>query len=68
MAAVDKKGQAFEIGRKIKVASDGKEHSGGSNPKGSYEGEIVGLHEDGPHVAQKDGTRTTPFAADCEVV
>ena len=66
--AVDKKGQAFEVGRKIKVTSDGKVHPGGSNPKGAYDGEIDGVHEDGPHVAQKDGTRTTPFALDCEVL
>ncbi len=68
MAAIDKKGQPFVVGAKIKVVSDGKAHSGGDNPKGSYEGVIVGVHEDGPHVEQKDGTRTTPFAADCEVV
>ncbi len=66
--AVDKKGQPFEVGRKVKVVSSGKDHPGGSNPKGTYEGNIIGVHEDGPHVEQQDGTRTTPFAVECEVL
>jgi hypothetical protein len=68
MAATDKNGQAFTEGRTVKVISSGKDHPGGVNPKGTYEGVVIGVHEDGPHVLQKDGTRTTPFAADCELL
>lgn len=82
MAAKDKYGRAFEVGKHVKVASSGQYtvtpingvpyvvdgHPGGDNPKGDYEGEIVGVHEDGPHVKLKDGSRRTPFAAECEVL
>ena len=73
MAATDKHGQPFVEGKKVRVSSDGRAHPGGDNPAGAYEGTIVGVHEDGPHVLVQDGTskdgyRTTPFAADCEVL
>ncbi len=68
MAKTDSKGQPFDEGKRVKVHSDGKAHPGGHNPKGDYEGLIIGVHEDGPHVLQDDGTRTTPYAADCEVL
>lgn len=68
MAAKDKNGQVFAEGQRVKVVSDGRAHPGGHNPEGTYEGEVIGLHEDGAHVQQEDGTRSTPFAEDCEVL
>lgn len=86
MAAKDKNGRDFVVGAKVKVSSSGKftrtytgghsevldGHYGGHNPEGEYEGEIVGLHEDGPHVLADlggdDPVRTTPLAAECEVL
>lgn len=68
MAATDKLGRAFSVGRRVKVSSSGKPHPSGSNPKGTYEGEIVGVHEDGPHVLTDKGERTVPFANECEVL
>jgi len=68
MAARDKNGRAFVVGRRVRVTSSGKPHPGGSNPAGDYEGEIVGLHEDGPHVLNDKGERSTPFADECEVL
>ncbi len=85
MAAKDKNGNAFEEGKKVRVVSSGKHrvnpenglpyeakgHWGGDNPEGTYEGTIVGVHEDGPHVQVGEGAkahRTTPLAAECEVL
>lgn len=68
MAAKDKHGRAFEEGKSIRVVSDGTAHPGGDNPAGEYVGQIIGVHEDGPHVLLENGARTTPFAADCEVL
>ena len=67
MAARDKNGRAFESGQRVKVVSDGKVHPSGPNPKGEYEGDVIGVHEDGPHVQLEDGSRATPYAADCEI-
>lgn len=56
--ARDKKGVVFEEGQRVKFSVDGAD----------YEGDVIGLHEDGAHVATDDGTRYTPAAGDCEVV
>ncbi len=68
MAAKDKNGQDFAEGQRVHVVSDGKAHPGGDNPKGDYEGDVLGVHEDGPHVVNDEGVRSTPYAADCEIV
>lgn len=56
--ARDKKGVVFEEGQRVKVTS----------ADGDYEGDVIGLHQDGAHVVNDDGVRSTPAAADCEVV
>lgn len=56
--ARDKNGCEFEEGQRVKVVSD----------SGTYEGDVIGLHEDGAHVSTDDGVRYTPAAKDCEVV
>jgi hypothetical protein len=70
MAARDKKGQEFAEGQKVKVSSKGpspwSEHKAGD-----YEGVVIGVHEQGPHVQIGDGDaayRIAPLAAECEIV
>ncbi len=70
MAARDKNGQAFAEGQRVKVESKGST-PWSVHEAGSYEGVVIGLHEDGPHVQVGDGdaaTRIAPLASECEIV
>ena len=69
MAAKDSKGQEFVVGQHIKVKSKGPT-PWSLHEAGDYEGTVVGVHEDGPHVLVGEGAdaiRIAPFASECEI-